>query len=126
MADYEPPDIGSVKARREVTFTTIGLPGRHATFVHEKALWIAAPAVKTRNLFNRAARLAQQARRAHAQLLAIVTRHPNLYPELAPTLELLDRMSAGTPFGAVLDAEIATVEARRAASRKRRDPKFTH
>ena len=48
-------------------------------------------------------------------ILAVVGRHPNLYPELASTLELLDRMSVGTPFGAVLDAEIATAEARRAA-----------
>lgn len=126
MADYEHPDLGETKARREVTFCTVGLAGQHATFQHEKTTWMAAPAAKARALFGRAQSLADRAARAQKALSRVVAAHPELYVELRPVLLLLEESAGRVPWGSALDAEIAAAVARRAAEKKRRNPKFTH
>lgn len=114
------------KARREITFSALGISGVHGTFQHEKQTWMAAPVLKARALFNRAQYLADRAGRAHKMLLQLVERRPDLYPDLRAVLVVLETASGRVPWGAVLDAEIAAQAEARAAAKKRRIPKFTH
>lgn len=118
--------MDETKARREITFSAIGIPGVHATFTHDKTLWMAAPVLKARALFNRAHTLAGLAARAQRHLGEVVARHPEMYGELRPALVLLEAAAARAPWGTALDAELAAEDQARAAARKRRDPKFTH
>lgn len=116
------------KARREITFSAVGIPGVHATFQHEKQTWMAAPVLKARALFNRGQYLADRAGRAQKMLLQLIERRPDLYPDLRPVLVVLDEAAGRVPWGAALDAEIAAQAAARAAEKKRRSSgaKFTH
>ncbi|WP_019204554.1 hypothetical protein [Tsukamurella sp. 1534] len=120
--------MDETKARREITFSTAGIPGLHATFTHEKAVWMAAPVGKARDLFYRAHELADYAREAQRALSLVVGRHPEMYPELRPVLVLLEKAAARVPWGTALDQEIAAREAARAAEKanRKRLPKFTH
>ena len=118
--------MDETKARREITFSTVGISGVHATFTHDKTVWMAAPVLKARALFNRAHTLADHAARAQRLLGDVVARHPELYGELRPILLILAQVSTRAPWGAALDAEIAAQAEARAAAKQRRGSKFTH
>lgn len=116
-----------IKARREITFSDVGIPGIHATFQHEKQIWMAAPALKARALFNRAQYLADRAAHAQKLLSRVVERHPELYLEIRPVLLVLDAAAGRVPWGRALDADIAAQVAARAAAKKRTTTaKLTH
>ena len=119
-------ETAEIKARREITFSDVGIPGVHATFQHEKQIWMAAPVLKARALFNRAQALADGAARAQKLLSRVVERHPELYLELRPALLVLEGIAGRVPWGSALDKEIAAAAEARAASKKRRGAKFTH
>lgn len=119
-----------IKARREITFSDVGIPGVHATFQHEKQIWMAAPVLKARALFNRGQYLASRAAHAQKLLSRVVERHPEMYLEIRPVLLVLDAAAARVPWGSALDAEIAAAAEARAAEKKlaraRAGAKLTH